>query len=301
MDLFDAMKVFTAIVDAGSFSAAAARLDISRPAASKQVSALEDHLGVRLLSRTTRRVSATEAGRRFYVRARDILDRMDEARAEAGDLFAKPAGVLRVNAPVSFGREHLVGVIADYHEAYPDVSIDLALNDRVVDIVEQGFDLAVRIGELPDSSLRARKVSVCRLSLTASPDYIARKGAPSAPDDLKDHDCIVYSSAAESAWRFAKGGEVQAIEASGWFRCDSGPAVVEAAAAGLGLALEPTFLTWRHVRAGELVTLLPDYAPPALGVYAVTPPARFTPEKVRTFVDHLARRFGSSPYWDETE
>ncbi|MEL6446423.1 MAG: LysR family transcriptional regulator [Pseudomonadota bacterium] len=299
MNRLEAMAAFVAVIDEGSFTAAAEALDISRPKASKLIAELEASLGVRLLNRTTRRVAATEAGRAFHLRCQDILARLDDAVSEASQLQVAPRGELRINAPHSFSREHLAVAIAAFQDTYPDIHVELVLNDRVVDIVDEGFDVAIRIAQLPDSTLVARRLGPCRLMVCAAPDYLGREGTPEAPEDLTKHNCLRYSHLADAGtWRFQRNGKETRVATQGDFRSNFGEAVVAAATCGRGIAMEPTFVVAPLVLSGALVPVLQDYAPRTLGIYAVYPRQRLLPQKVRVFIDFLEGRFGPTPYWD---
>lgn len=299
MDRLTSMEVFVKVVETGSFVAAAEALGISRPMASKHVIGLEDQLGVRLLNRTTRKIAMTEAGQHFFARCQEIFSQIDEAVQEAGQHQAEPQGKLRINAPVSFSRVHLTRAIAGFQRAHPRISIELILNDRLVDIVEDGFDLAIRIGRLRDSSLIARRLAPCRLVVCAAPTYLAEHGEPRTAEDLKDHNCLVYTQFSESdGWRLRRGEETTSVPVTGSFCSNAGAAVVEAAVAGLGIVLEPSFMVGAHVETGALVPLLTDYEPTELGIYAVYPQSRLLARKVRVFIDYLSDHFGPEPYWD---
>ncbi|MBI1391932.1 MAG: LysR family transcriptional regulator [Alphaproteobacteria bacterium] len=300
MDRLTAMEIFAKVVETGSFVAASDALGISRPMASKHVASLEETLGVRLLNRTTRRLSLTEAGRSFHLRCQNIFEEIDTAIAEAGNLQAEAKGQLRINAPLTFGRAHLTPAIASFQTEHPEITIDLTLNDRFVDLVDEGFDLAIRIGRLADSSLIARKLAPCRMMICASPDYLARHGAPAHPSELADRNCLIYAYfSQEKRWSFeTPEGEIS-VPVQGDFRVNFGEAVVEAAVAGRGIILEPTFTLAPHLAAGRLLPILTDFRPRELTVYAVYPAARLLPKKVRAFVDHLTAVFGGEPYWDK--
>jgi len=300
MDQLKSMEVFVRVVETGSFIAASEALNISRPMASKHVQRLEDRLGVRLLNRTTRTVSMTEAGRSFYLRCQSIFASIDEAISEASNLQIEPRGRLRVTAPLSFGRDHITRAVAAFQATYPDISMDLTLNDRVADIVDEGFALAIRIGTLSDSSLIARRLAPCRMLVCAAPSYLAAHGIPQHPRDLAQHNCLVYApSAFESSWEFQEEGERIRVEIAGDFRANFGEAIVAAAAAGRGVVLEPSFTVGPYIRSGDLKPILTDFPVESLGVFAVYPQARLLPQKVRVFIDHLAATFGQEPYWDE--
>jgi DNA-binding transcriptional LysR family regulator len=287
-------------VDAQSFAGAARDFGLSPAMVSKHVQALEARLGARLLNRTTRRLSLTEVGRGYYERARQILADVDEADREASDLQAAPRGTLKLNAPFSFGIRHVAPAIAAYLAACPDVTVDVSLNDRYIDLVAEGVDLALRIGRLADSSLIARRLAPIRSVLVAAPAYVARHGQPDVPRDLTGRACLLYTyAAAADEWRFiGPDGSDQVVRVSGRLLANNGDMLRTAALQGLGIALLPSFIAGEHVRAGELVRLLPGYAAPEGALYAVYPPSRHLSAKLRSFIDFLAARFGDAPEWD---
>ena len=298
-DRLTTLTVFTRIVETGSFTAAAEQMGLSRAAVSKHLMALEDRLGVRLLNRTTSRCSLTEAGQAFYERGRQILGDLEEAEREAGQTGSKPRGLLKVNAPMTFGTMHLAPALPAYLATFPEVSVDMTLNDRVVDLLEEGFDVAVRIGRLADSSLVARRLAPCRLIVTAAPDYLARRGTPRTPQELGLHECLGYAYApGRDAWEFIGPDGPMTVRVKGALRVNNGEALASAAVAGLGILLSPTFIVSDDLAARRLVTILDGWAVPQRGIYAVWPQGRHLSAKVRTFVDFLAGRFGPEPYWD---
>jgi len=299
-DPLEGMTVFAAVVDAGSFTAAARQLRASKAAVSTQVQKLEDRLGVRLLNRTTRSLSLTDEGRAFYEHSRRILDEAREAIDALDNADAAPRGVLRINAPMSFGTMHLGPAIADFMLTYPEIEVDLALNDRHIDVIEDGFDVAIRISRLPDSSLIARRLAPCRRVLLASPAYWDRKGRPAHPSDLKNHDALIYDYLLEpDTWTF-KGPEGQiSVIVSGRMRANNGEVLLDAAKRGLGVCLAPTFFCCGEVRGGELEIVLSEFEDDPISVYAVYPHRRHLSPRVRAFVDFLADRFGENPYWDQ--
>ncbi len=300
MDRFTLMDAFARVVETGSFVAAGEALKISRPMVSKQVQRLEDELGVRLLNRTTRRVSLTEAGRSFYTRCQEILPQVDEAIREASNLQVHPQGLLRLNAPHAFGKRHVAPAIAAYQKSYPDVTVDLILNDRVVNLVDEGYDLAVRIGVLADSSLIARKLAPCKIHLCAAPSYLTEKGYPASPNDLKHHNCLQYSySSYGDEWNFTKDDKKYAVKVTGSLHANYGEALASAASEGLGFVLLPSFVLEPYLKTGELEIVLPEYKVEDLGIFAVFPQSRLLPPKVRTFIEFLHKRFGPEPYWDD--
>ncbi len=300
MDRLTALEVFVKVVESRSFAAAARELGLSPAMTSKHIQALEERLGVRLLNRTTRRLSLTEVGRGYYERSRQVLADLEDADRAASDLHGAPRGRLKVNAPFSFGIRHVGPAVAAYLATYPEVSIDLDLNDRYIDLLAEGVDLALRIGRLADSSLIARRLSPIRLVAVAAPAYLERHGTPQAPRDLAAHNCLLYTYAATAdEWRFVgpDGGDT-VVRVSGRLLANSGDVLLAAAVDGLGIALAPTFIAGEHVQAGKLVTLLPGFATPEGALYAVYPPSRHLSAKLRSFVDFLAARFGEEPEWD---
>ncbi|WP_035058106.1 LysR family transcriptional regulator [Andreprevotia chitinilytica] len=300
MDRLSAMQVFVKVVEAGSFVRAAELLDISTTAASRLVADLENHLNARLLQRTTRRLSLTEAGRAYFERATQILADIDEAESALGSETAKPSGVLRVNAPVSFGVRHLSAVLPRYQAAYPDVRLDFTLSDRVVDLVEEGYDLALRITSQPAGNLVARRIAPIRIAVTAAPAYLATHGTPQMPQEIAGHNCLIYSYGANSdEWRFFdQSGNAQTVKVKGTLRANNGDLLVAAARAGEGLIREPTFLVGDDLKSGTLVHVLPEFTIPELALYAIYPSRRHLSAKVRSFIDFLLGEWGEMPPWD---
>ncbi|WP_226893771.1 LysR family transcriptional regulator [Nisaea sediminum] len=293
------LVVFAKVVEEGGFSKAAASLGISKSSVSKQVSALEDHLGTRLLNRTTRRFSLTESGTLLYERCQRIVAEVDAAEREAGSLQSKPSGLLRVSAGVSFGRVQLAKLLPGFLFDYPDLSVELVLNDRRVDLVEEGYDVALRIGDLADSSLIARKLCPVRVVTVASPDYLKKRGEPKHPDDLAGHAHLAYSYLNEGmSWNFRAGDRTQHARISPRALANNGDAILTMAESGGGIAQIPTFICADSVRAGRLKPILCDFEPAEFGLYAMYPHARNLPLKVRVFVDFLSRKFRGEPDWD---
>ncbi|WP_207478263.1 LysR family transcriptional regulator [Arenibaculum pallidiluteum] len=302
MDRLDDMAVFVKVVDCRSFTLAAERLGLSKSVVSRRLTELENRLGVRLLNRTTRRLSLTEVGQAFYERATRILADVDEAEQAAGDLHAAPRGTLRVNAPVSFGVKHLAPAIADLMEHHPEMEIEMDLNDRYVDLVDEGYDVAVRIGRLRDSSLIARRLAPVRRALIGSPAYFARRGRPSHPDELTRHNCLVYTnSPVADQWSFRIDGEIRPVRVAGSLRVNNGEILLEAVRQGIGLAILPTFIASEALKDGSAECILREFTVSEIAVHAVYPHGRHLSPKVRAFVDFLASRFGPSPYWDEAQ
>jgi len=299
MDTIDQIRAFLAVVDAGSFAGGARRLDLSPQLVSKYVARLEERLGARLLNRSTRRLSLTEAGRAYCDRSRPLLADFDELESAVGDLTARPHGRLRINAPMSFGVAHLPRAIAEYQAREPGVDIELALNDRIVDIVGEGYDLAIRIARLDDSALVSRRLAVVRLVLCAAPAYLAARGEPRIPAELENHDCLVYDYAPDRRrWRLSRGEDTTQVAIGGRFSANNGDALRHAALACAGIVLQPTFIVGDDLRAGRLQRILPEWDVEPLSLYAVYAHRQYLSAKVRTFVDHLADFYGTPPYWD---
>lgn len=303
MHPFTDMAVFAEVVAAGGFSAAARRLSLSKSAISRRVGELEERLGVRLLNRTTRRISLTEVGRAYHERCLRILSDIEETERAVTNLQLLPRGILKITAPVTFGIRHLAPAVAAFLDRHPDIEIDLDLNDRYVDLVEEGYDLAVRIGRLRDSALVARRLCASRRAVVASPAYLARHGTPRVPDDLASHACLHYTLApAADQWLFRTepgSSELKSIRTKARLRTNNGDLLREAAIAGNGIAVLPTFIIGDAIRAGRLEVLLADHEGPPDAVQAVYAANRHLSAKVRTFVEFLASRFGGTPYWDE--
>jgi DNA-binding transcriptional LysR family regulator len=302
MSLFDEMAVFVRAVEAGTFSGAAQRLGIAKSIVSRRISSLEARLGTSLFHRTTRRLSLTETGLAYFERVRRSLADVAEADDVARRLQGELRGKLRVAAPMSFGRRHLSPAIAGFLAAHPQLDIDLDLNDRRVDLVSEGYDLAIRIGKLADSSLIARTLAPCRHVVCASPAYLAARGLPITPSDLaaQDHDCLVYSNRpASEQWRFRVGDEwKEAPVTARRLGVNNGDVLRDAAVAGLGLIVLPTFIVSDAVVAGTLTVVLADYEFFDPSIHAIWPPNRQPSAKVRALVDFLTERFGGTPYWD---
>lgn len=299
MDRLDDMIAFIRVVESRSFTAAAERLGLSKSVVSRRLTELENRLGTRLLNRTTRSLSLTPAGQTFFERARAILDDVEEAEQAVAELGRDPRGLLRVNAPMSFGILHLAPAVAEFMARYPNVELDLELTDRFVDLVEEGWDIAVRIGRLRDSSLIARRLAPSRLVTVASPDYLARWGRPERPEDLSRHECLLYTTPANpSVWPYRVDGEHRSVRVQGRMRVNNGDAILEAVRAGLGLAVLPTFMIHRDLVSGRLVTVLDAFEVTDVAIHAVWPHHRHLSPKVRAFVDFLAERFGPVPSWD---
>ena len=299
MDRFQSLLAFARVVDAGSFAAAAQRLDVSVSAVSRQVSELEAHLGVRLLHRTTRRLSLTEAGRLFYGRAVQLLADLDEAEVEVGAQAVVPRGTLRLTSSISFGTRYLVSAIAEFRRQNDALRFDVELSDRTVDLVDEGLDLAIRIGPIGSQTLIGRQIGSARMICCAAPSYLARHAAPRTPEDLAAHACLTYAYAADrNVWRFHDARQrIHEVKPAGPVHANNGGMLAALAVAGIGITLEPDFIVADDVRAGRLVMLLPDYVAPSIPINAAYPSRRHLSAKVRAFIDFLVQRFASHPPW----
>ncbi len=298
MDSVSAMEIFVRVVQAGSFSAAARDLDLTPSAVSKQISRLEDRLGARLMNRTTRQLSLTEVGAAFHERANRILADVAEAERAVADLHGAPRGTLKLNLPQSFGRRYVVPMIPDFMAANPELRIDVTLNDRFVDLIDEGVDLAVRIGELSDSSLIARRLAPNRRIVCGAPAYFEKHGKPARPAELVGHNCLVYTyRASRNDWRLiCPDGSDEVVTVSGNLEANEAEALYSFMLDGLGLCLLPLWLVGPDLEAGRLKQACPGYHAPDSAISAVYPPGRHLSPKVRAFVDFLVERFAG---WGE--
>ena len=293
MDRLTEMEAFATVVDQGGFTDAAKKMGISKSAVSKHVSSLETRLGARLLNRTTRRVSPTEIGLAYYDRARRVLNDAGEADALVTAMQSAPSGMLRVSVATDFGVNHLSPILGDFLHAYPDITVNMVLNNRYVELISEGFDMAIRVGELEDSSLRARKLTETTKRMIASPTYFQRHGRPERIDDLNDHKLLHYSNqAAGNVWKItAPSGEKRQVRTAGSLTVNDGQSLLNAAIGGLGIAYLPSFLYADAMRQGLLEDAIPDLPVETQGIYAVYPPGRYTQPKVRAFIDFLVEQF----------
>ncbi len=300
MDRFADMQMFVRVVEAGSISGAAERLEVAKSAVSRRLAELESRLGVQLLHRTTRRLSLTDSGRAFHERAQRILADLDEAEAAVSQAHTALKGRLRVALPLSFGLLHLAAPIKDFMALHPEVGFDLDFNDRQIDLMQEGFDLAIRIANLPDSSLIARRLAPIRHQLCASPDYLQAHGTPTRAEDLRQHVCLAYSNLPNPGiWPYhAPDGTPGSVQVPVKLKANNGDFLYQAALAGQGLILHPTFYIGDALRNGQLVALLSDHVWPELNAYAVYPPTRHLSSRVRALVDFLAKRFEGEPAWE---
>ncbi|MEP1448850.1 MAG: LysR family transcriptional regulator [Paraglaciecola sp.] len=291
------LKLFIRIATTHNISLAGSELRLSPAVASAHINKLEDGLGVRLIHRTTRKVSLTEEGKAFLPYAEDVISSVEAARTSVGAGNFLPIGTLRVAAPASFGRMHILPALTDFLALYPDLNVDLKLSDTIVDLVEGGFDIAIRNSQLKDSSLIARKLARDTRILCASPEYLRKNTAPATPHDLNSHQCITLMGLDDWAFQTPK-GDVH-IKAKGNFRTDNGEAVRDACINGLGITINSRWSIYNHLKSGELVQILEDY--PLIShadIWAVYPSSRLLAPKVRAFIDYFTEKFGDTPYWE---
>jgi DNA-binding transcriptional LysR family regulator len=300
MDRFADIEAFTAVVEAGTFSAAGDRLGVAKSVVSRRISQLERRLGSRLLHRTTRRLALTETGKNFYQRAVQVLADLDDAEQSVTEETIELRGSLKLAAPLSFGLVHLSDAITDFLDEHPAIELNLDLNDRNINLVEEGFDIAVRIGELQDSTLVAKRLGTVRNITCASRAYLERHGEPTSPDELHQHIGLQYSNINyKQQWCYVTPeGKMIYAQPQIRIRANNGEALAAAASAGLGITTGPTFILGRYIKAGSLITILDEFQRPSVGIYAVYPPGRLIPRRIQVFSDFLAGRFGDNPYWD---
>lgn len=294
MHRLEDLEAFVTIVEEGNLSAAARRLRRSLQSVSRSLATLEDSIGIELIRRTTRQSSPTPTGMNFYNRVRPALNEISEAALEAVNQRSKPAGLLRITASVLFAPIHLVPVIAEFMRRHPDIEIELKLSDRFVDLVEEGFDLAIRIGELQDSGLRARRLGEMRRVVFGAPAYFAKHGRPAHPKELLQHQCITRTLETKSeGWPFLIDGKAKTVHISGNLRTDNTAATYSAAKLGLGLGFTPLWQIRDSVAQGELEVILEEFETPMVPIHAVSPPTKMPLPKTRLFVDFLAKRLKS--------
>jgi len=299
MDKLACMRAFAAVADAGGFSRAARRSNQTKALLSKYVAQLEESLNVRLFQRTTRQVSLTEVGKAYYERCIPLLGELDELEAVVQDIHTKPSGILNISAPTSFSELHLMPVISDFTKKFPDIRINMVLTDRVVDIVEEGFDLALRIGNLPDSSIIAHRLSTIHTVACASPEYLQQNGEPKQPGDLLQHPCIIDTNYNNGvAWHFKRNGSEQRINVQGRHYINSAVAVKELALTHNGIALCPTFVVSAAIKADQLRIILPEFEIEKFGLHAVYPHRRHLSTKVQLFMRLLKEYFLEQRAWN---
>jgi len=301
MQHFAVIPVFVTVVEAGGFSPAAAILGISKSAVSKRITQLEEQLGVKLLHRTTRKLSLTEAGEHFYAHARIAHQAGVDAQDSVTQLQGEPQGRLRINAPMSFGRLHLAPLVPVFLKRYPKLSVDLVMEDKVSDLIGEGFDIAIRAGDLPDSSLIARKLAPLKSVLCAAPDYLSKHGIPNDPEALKRHNCMLFAYSNDAKeWVFIKNQQRTSVEVRGNYQVNNSEALREAIVQGIGIGRLPSFVAGPDLKSGQLVQLFPEYMMPQKTIYAVFPERQYMPAKVRAFIEFAVEYFGGDiPYWDQ--
>jgi DNA-binding transcriptional LysR family regulator len=298
MDKLTRIRAFVEVVETGSFSAASERLGISRAAASKYISQLEAHLGGRLLNRTTRHVSTTESGRLYFERCKEMLHIMEEADDMVSGLSGTPKGTLRISAPSVFAERHIVPLISEFTTAYPGVRVEIMVSDRYVDLVDEGYDLAIRVTGTEDSDLIARRLARCRHVLIASPHYLKNSPPVEGPDDLYNHACLLYAFTQGGRWPLEQNGIDYSIKISPVMISNNPEVLLEAAIAGMGISIMPTFIASDAIRRGDLEIVLDGCVSLDLDIYAVYTSRHYLPAKIKVFVDFLKQRINDPPYWD---
>lgn len=300
MGQLEDMAMFVRIVEAGSITKAAEQLDIAKSAVSRRLKDLENRLGNQLISRTTRQSNLTEAGEHYYQRACSILNEVDALNEQTSGSPTRIEGTLKMTAPLSFGLMHLNEVISDYANQYPNLDFELDFSDRHVDLIEEGYELAIRIGELQDSSYQARRLTSIRFILCASPEYLNENGVPETLEDLRDHTFLQYS--------LARYGDLELIDEQGKkhnisidakIKATNGEFLANMAVKGHGIVFIPTFIAYKALKRGELIPILQQYQQPTLNAYAVYPKNRFLSQRCRYLIDFISERFGDEPYWDQ--
>jgi DNA-binding transcriptional LysR family regulator len=299
MDRLESMRLFVKVAELGSFSAVAQQLNVARSVVTRQVAALEAHLGTMLIARSTRRLSLTSAGASYLEKCREILGLVEAAEAGLSEETQAPRGHIRVTLPFSFGLRQMMPMFGEFMAANPEISIELDFNDRRTNLIEGGFDLAIRIADRLEPGDVARKIGSSQGVIAAAPDYLERHGRPRHPRDLASHECFGYLLAARSSWSFIIDGETRLFPVSGRLQANYGDALLDAAIRGLGITNTPAFIAEQAVREGKLEILLRKFPTPALGVYAIYPSNRYVPHRVRTLVDFIAGRIGPKPTWDQ--
>jgi len=295
------IQTFVHIVDASTITAAAERLSLAKSAVSRRLSELEEQLGVELFHRTTRKLVLTDSGGGFYQRCVQILADLQEAEDAVSQAHHELSGRLRVAAPLSFGAMHLSSAIIEFQKLHPKLYFDIDFDDRKIDLIQEGFDVGIRIAELKDSSLIARKFASVSFVICASPAYLKQHGQPETPEDLKDHFCFTYSNKDRpDQWKFTdKQGGTQSLKIPKMMQANNGLFLNTAAIEGLGIVYQPTFIAHESLAKGELISILQDYTISNVNAYAIYPPTRHLSQRVRRFIDFLVERFSGVPYWEE--
>ena len=299
MDRLESMRLFVRVAELGSFSAVAQQLNVARSVVTRQVAGLEAHLGTMLIARSTRRLSLTSAGASYLEKCREILGLVAAAEAGLSEETQAPRGHIRVTLPFSFGLRQLMPMFGDFMAANPEISIELDFSDRRTNLIEGGFDLAIRIADRLDPGDVARKLGSSQGVIAAAPSYLEHHGRPRHPRDLANHECFGYLLAARSSWSFVIDGEIKLFPVSGRLQANYGDALLDAAVHGLGITNTPAFIAEQAVREGKLEILLRKFPTPALGIYAIFPSNRYVPHRVRALVEFIAGRIGPRPSWDQ--
>ncbi|MCI1039292.1 LysR family transcriptional regulator [Pseudomonas putida] len=290
MNPYEDMRIFAQVMEAGSFTAAADRLGMSKQSVSRRLMQLEERLGVRLLNRSTRRLDATPLGQHYYQSALRLLGEVQQVEHDISGQAQALRGTLRLSAPLSFAMSHLGCLLTEFLQLHPQVDVEVDLSDRAVDLIGEGYDLALRIGALEDSSLIARRIASVERVYCASPEYLQARGVPLKPEDLAGHDCLPYGHSRQVQWQFRQGGKAQAIQVTGRMRANNGELLRDAAIAGMGVTYLPTFIVGQALADGRLVNVLEEWTPPALQLSAVYPQHRQVARPVQGFVSFLRER-----------
>jgi DNA-binding transcriptional LysR family regulator len=299
MDRIDSMRLFVRVAELGSFSAVAQQMNVDRSVVTRKIAALEAHLGAKLLARSTRRLSLTSAGAPYLEKCREILSLVEAAEADLTDNRQAPRGHIRITLPFSFGIHQLMPMFGDFMTANPEITIELEFNDRRANLIEGGFDLAIRITDRLDSGDVARKIGSSQGVIVAAPEYLKQHGRPTHPSELINHECFGYLLTTRSSWAFVIDGETQWFPISGRLEANSGDALLVTTILGLGITNAPTFIVEQAVRERKLEILLPKFSTPEMGIYTVFPSNRYVPHRVRSMVEYLSKRIGPTPPWDE--
>ena len=298
MDKLTRMKVFVNVVETGSFTAASERMGLSRAATSKYVSQLEANIGGRLLNRTTRHVSTTETGRIYFERCKEILHNIEEADAMVSGQSGQPQGILRISAPSVFAQRHITPLVSEFTKMYPDVNINIMVSDRYVDLVDEGYDVGIRVSNMENSDLIAHHIARCRHVLIASPGYLKTAPALNKPSDLRNHSCLLYSFTEGAKWPLTKQGKDYSEKITPVMMSNNPEVLLEAAIAGMGISIMPTFIASDAIAQGDVQVVLEDYQSLELQIYAVYASRQYLPAKIRVFIDFLKERIKDPPYWD---
>lgn len=298
MDQLDSMRLFVRVAEQGSFSAVAQQMGVARSVVTRRIAGLESRLGTKLIARSTRRLSLTTAGVTYLEKSREILDLVEAAETGLDAERLMPRGTLRISLPLSFGQRYLAPLLLEFSGRYPEVALNMDFTDRRTNLIEEGFDLAIRVTDRLAPQDVARRLSSTRLVTVASPAYLERHGEPKHPDELAGHECLAYTLSASPAWQFTVDGALQSLPVHGRIQANNGDVLLQAAIAGLGITVQPTFIAADALAAGSLKVILADYPVPEIGIYAMLPGNRHIPHRVRVLIDFLIERFGSEPVWN---